>query len=136
MSHAADPELYDQAVSLLEPGDVALEGVVVHTDIPQRDEAAMNDLTRRVGDLIADRVATPDTYLYAGDDDPRFSAGQFQGRRLDDDEFVWECQQILRNGTFDLVFYWEATDDHQSHVDAIADLAPSVVPVTEEGYEA
>ncbi|MFB6069827.1 MAG: DUF5778 family protein [Halanaeroarchaeum sp.] len=134
MTDAADPDLYDQAVSLLEPGDVSLEGVVVHTDIPREDEPAMNELTRDVGDLIAERVATPDTYLYAGEDDPRFSASQFQGRRLADDEFVWECQQLLRDGTFDVVFYWKRTDEHAAIVDAIADHGHDVVAVTEDGY--
>jgi len=136
MTEAADMELYEQAVSLLEPGDITLNGAVVHTDIPRADEPTMNDATREIGDTIADVVAEEDTYLYAGDDDPRFAAGQFQGRRLADDEFVWECQQLLRDGTFDLVFYWEATDEQDVVIAAIDDLGYDVVPVTEDGFVA
>lgn len=130
-----DDELYEEAVALLEPGDIALHGAVVHTDIPQSEEPAMNDATRRIGDAIASAVADDDVYVYAGEDDPQFGAGQFQGRRLRDDEFVWECQQLLRNGHFDLVFYWEATADHETVVDDIADLGYETVAVTEDGYE-
>ncbi|MFB6134751.1 MAG: DUF5778 family protein [Halanaeroarchaeum sp.] len=135
MTDAADADLYEEAVSLLEPGEITLHGAVVHTDIPRSAEPRMNDATREIGDRIAEVVATEDTYLYAGEDDARFAAGQFQGRRLADDEFVWECQQLLRDGHFDLVFYWEATDDHEAVIDAIADLEYDVVPVTEDGYE-
>ncbi|MFB6133291.1 MAG: DUF5778 family protein [Halanaeroarchaeum sp.] len=130
-----DDELYEEAVALLEPGDVTLHGAVVHTDIPQSEEPAMNDATRRIGDAIAGAVSEDDVYVYAGEDDPRFGAGQFQGRRLTDDEFVWECQQLLRDGHFDLVFYWKATADHEAVVDAIADLGYETVAVTQNGYE-
>ena len=129
-----DQDLYEEAVALLEPGDITLRGVVVHTDFPQTEEPAMDDATRRIGGAIADVVADEDAYIYAGDDDSRFGAGQFQGRRLSDDEFVWECQQLLRDGSFDLVFYWEATDDQDAVVDAIEDRGFTVVPVTEDGY--
>ncbi|AKH98320.1 hypothetical protein HLASF_1849 [Halanaeroarchaeum sulfurireducens] len=130
----ADDDLYAEAVALLEPGDITLQGVVVHTDFPQSEEPAMDDATRRIGEAIAEVVADEDAYIYAGDDDSRFAAGQFQGRRLSDDEFVWECQQLLRDGTFDLVFYWEATDEQDAVVDAIEDLGFDAVPVTEDGY--
>ncbi|MGM0397742.1 MAG: DUF5778 family protein [Halobacteriota archaeon] len=135
MTDAANADLYEEAVALLEPGEVALHGAVVHTDIPQSDEPAMSEATRQIGEAIAGTVAEADTYVYAGEDDPRFAASQFQGRRLADDEFVWECQQLLRDGHFDLVFYWKATDDHDAIVEDIADLGYETVAVTEEGYE-
>ncbi|MFW5937610.1 MAG: DUF5778 family protein [Halanaeroarchaeum sp.] len=136
MTDADHADLYEEAVALLEPGEVTLEGAVVHTDIPQSDEPAMNEATRRIGDAIAGAVTAAETYVYAGEDDPRFAAGQFQGRRLEDDEFVWECQQLLRDGHFDLVFYWKATDDHAAVVGEIADLEYEVVAVSEDGYTA
>ncbi|MFB6094124.1 MAG: DUF5778 family protein [Halanaeroarchaeum sp.] len=134
MTDEADASLYREAMDLLEPGDVSLHGAVVHTDLPQSDEPAMNEATRRIGEAIAASVAGEPTYVYAGEDDPRFAAGQFQGRRLADDEFVWECQQLLRDGRFDLVFYWKATDDHAAVVDAIEDRGFEAVAVTEDGY--
>ena len=134
MTDADHADLYEEAVSLLEPGDVTLHGAVVHTALPQSEEPAMDEATRQIGEAIAAHVADADTYVYAGEDDPRFSAGQFQGRRLADDEFVWECQQLLRDGEFDLVFYWKATDDHDAILDAIADRGYDAVAVTEDGY--
>jgi hypothetical protein len=134
MTDGDHADLYEEAVALLEPGDISLEGVVVHTDIPQSDEPTLNETTRQIGTVIADAVSTAETYVYAGEDDPRFAAAQFQGRRLEDDEFVWECQQLLRDGHFDLVFYWKATDDHEAVVGDVADLGYEVVAVTEDGY--
>jgi len=134
MTDADDATFYEEAVSLLEPGDVTLHGAVVHTAIPQSEEPAMDEATRQIGDAIAANVADEDTYVYAGEDDPRFAAGQFQGRRLADDEFVWECQQLLRDGEFDLVFYWKATDDHDAIVADIAECGYDTVAVTEDGY--
>ncbi len=134
MPEQADVELYEQAVSLLEPGETPLVGVVVHTDIPQPEEQRMNKLMKTVGDHIASVLTDEETYIYSGDDDDRFAAAQFHGRRLSDDGFVWECQQLLRDGTFDLVFYWEAADNHDAVLEALADLDNQVVPVTEDGF--
>lgn len=134
MTDAADVELYEEAVALLQPGEITLHGAVVHTAIPGSEEPDMNEATRQIGEAIASVVAEEATYVYAGEDDPRFAAGQFQGRRLSDDEFVWECQQLLRDGRFDLVFYWGATDDHDEVIEAIGDRGFSAVPVTEDGY--
>jgi hypothetical protein len=131
---AADVELYEQAVSLLRPGDRDLVGVVVHTDLPQTEEQAMNKLMKQVGEEISAHLVDGETYIYAGEDDDRFGAGQFHGRRLTDDEFVWECQQLLREGTFDLVFYWEAGDNHDAIVSDLQDLEQTVVPVTQDGF--
>ncbi|MFW6435439.1 MAG: DUF5778 family protein, partial [Halovenus sp.] len=30
------------------------------------------------------------------------------------ESFVWECQQLLRDGSFDVVFYFEADADGES----------------------
>ena len=134
MAENGDADLYEQAVSLLRPGDEALEGIVVHTDLAQPQEQAMNKLMRRVGDELAAHLIDGETYIYAGEDDDRFGAGQFHGRRLEDDSFVWECQQLLRDGTFDLVFYWEESGEHGTIVEALGDLDHQVVAVTEDGY--
>jgi len=58
----------------------------------------------------------------AGNDDTNFSSNQFQGLTLDDEAFVWECQQLLRDGTFDLVFYYEANVDQEALADDLAEL--------------
>ncbi len=53
----------------------------------------------------------PTIERHAGSDDTEFASNQHQGLSVDDDEFVWECQQLVRDGTFDLVFYYEAIAD-------------------------
>ncbi|MFW6385092.1 MAG: DUF5778 family protein [Halodesulfurarchaeum sp.] len=134
MSEDGDVELYEQAVSLLRPGEDRLVGVVVHTDIPQYAESGMNKLMREIGNRIASTLEAGETYIYAGEDDSRFGAGQFHGRRLVDDEVVWECQQLLRDGTFDLVFYWKDSGGHDAVVASLDDLEHETVPITEDGY--
>jgi len=144
-----DDDLYAEAASLLAPGEATYRGVVLHTTMAQHAEQAMNKLMRAAGDRITEHVADAETYVYAGEDDERFGVGQFQGRRLADDEPIWECQQLLREGTFDLVFYWNAdrvaadssgaegaSDPEAVHEVIVADLADldaDVVPVTEDG---
>jgi hypothetical protein len=134
MTEAGDHELYQEAVSLLGPGEAELVGIVVHTDYERRDEPAMNELMLSIGERIAEHRADGETYVYAGEDDHRFGAGQFHGRRLDDDAVSWECQQLLREGTFDLVFYWERTGAHGTIVSAVEELADAAVPITEDGF--
>jgi hypothetical protein len=114
MNDAVDDDLYRRTRALLEPGDIDLAGVVVHTSLAGAEDLEMHELTVAINDVIADHADKGDSYIYAGNDDPDFSSNQFQGRSLDDDEFVWECQQLLRNGTFDLVFYYEASADHEA----------------------
>ncbi|PSQ58365.1 hypothetical protein BRD18_05845 [Halobacteriales archaeon SW_7_71_33] len=80
MTEAVDDSLRRRTWRLLQPGDVALNGLVVHTEIESQDDIA--------------------------------TSNQHQGRRIDDDEFVWECQQLLRGGTYDVVFYYRAAADH------------------------
>ena len=132
----SDVELYEQAVSLLEPGESTLAGVVMHTGLGRHAESAMNKLMRAAGDRIAAHLTDEETYLYAGEDDDRFGVGQFHGRRLSDDGVVWECQQLVRDGTFDLVFYWEDEGEQDAIVADLDALDADLVPVTEDGYEA
>jgi hypothetical protein len=114
MDDAVDDDLYRRTRALLEPGDIDLAGTIVHTDLGGEADLEMQELTVAINDVIAEHAGKGESYIYAGNDDPEFAANQFQGRSLDDDEFVWECQQLLREGTFDLVFYYEATADHEA----------------------
>ncbi|MFB6266234.1 MAG: DUF5778 family protein [Halodesulfurarchaeum sp.] len=134
MSDPGDDDLYESARALLEPGDRKLAGLVVHTGLPGVKETEMNRAMRAVGDVIAAELTDAEVVIDAGEDDERFGVGQFQGVTLGDGVFVWECQQLLRDGTFDLVFYWEADGAMDAIVEAVADRGFEVVPVTEEGY--
>ncbi|MFB6182917.1 MAG: DUF5778 family protein [Haloarculaceae archaeon] len=111
---AIDDDLYRRTRALLEPGDVDLVGLVVHTDIEGDAEPTLHQATLEVGDVIAEHATDADTYVYSGNDDPEFGVNQHQGLILDGDEFVWECQQLLRNGTYDVVFYYEADVDQEA----------------------
>ncbi|MFB6168146.1 MAG: DUF5778 family protein [Haloferacaceae archaeon] len=138
MTETVDADLYQRTRALLEPGDVTLNGVVVHTDLDGREDLEMHELTVELNDVIA--ANTPgleagDSYVYAGNDDPEFASNQFQGRRLDDDGFVWECQQLLREGSFDLVFYYAAETDHVGVVEAVEALGPRVTGVRTDGED-
>ncbi|MFB6095574.1 MAG: DUF5778 family protein [Halodesulfurarchaeum sp.] len=134
MSDPGDAELYESARSLLEPGERTLEGLVVHTALPGVQETEMNRAMRELGDVIAGELTDEEVVIDAGEDDDRFGVGQFQGVTLGDGTFVWECQQLLREGTFDLVFYWEATGSLDTIVDGVADRGFDVVPITEDGF--
>jgi len=122
MSETIDEDLYQRTKALLEPGDIELLGCVVHTTLESDEDLEMQELTIAINEVIADADGTGETYIEAGNDDPEFASNQFQGLTLDDDAFVWECQQLLRDGTFDLVFYYEATADQNAIVDGIAAL--------------
>jgi len=122
-----DGELYRRARALLEPGDIALNGVIVHTDLDTDEEPRLHELTVRVGDILAEHADGGDTYVHSGNDDPEFGINQHQGRRVEDDAFVWECQQLLREGTYDVVFYYEA-DPPQAPI--VADIEALGVEVT------
>ncbi|WP_136688036.1 DUF5778 family protein [Halorhabdus amylolytica] len=109
---ATGEDIYEQTRQLLEPGDIELRGVVVHTDLKNDQEAELNRVTIEVGETIAEHAETDaDTYVYSGTDDPEFGLNQHQGLTIEGDEFVWECQQLLREGTFDVVFYYEDSAD-------------------------
>ncbi|WP_276272602.1 DUF5778 family protein [Haloarcula litorea] len=128
---ALDEELYRRTKQLLEPGEIRLNGAVVHTEYDGSDEIEMMQATLEVGDVIAEGYGMDpeDTFVYSGSDDPEFASNQHQGLTLDDEEFVWECQQLLREGSFDLVFYYEASADHEAILDDIADAGYAVTGV-------
>jgi hypothetical protein len=133
MSDAEDEDLYRRAAALLEPGEVQLHGAVIHTDIAGDDEPALHQATIDAGDRIASHLGAEDTYVYSGTDDPEFGLNQHQGRRIEDDSFVWECQQLLRGATFDVVFYWKATSDHRAILDTLSEAGYETVGVTAAG---
>ena len=122
MSEILDEDLYRRTKALLEPGEIELLGAVVHTDLGGEEDLEMHELTVDVNDVVAEHAGKGETYIYAGNDTDEFASNQFQGLTLDDDGFVWECQQLLREGTFDIVFYYEATVDQESLVDDLAAL--------------
>ena len=122
MSETLDEDLYRRTKALLEPGGIELLGAVVHTDLGGEEDLEMHELTVDVNDVVAEHAGKGETYIYAGNDTDEFASNQFQGLTLDDDAFVWECQQLLREGTFDIVFYYEATVDQESLVDDLAAL--------------
>ncbi|MFB6104755.1 MAG: DUF5778 family protein [Halobacteriaceae archaeon] len=133
MPDTVDRELYRRAAALLEPGEIELHGAVVHTDYTSDEETLLHRATVDIGDAIAAVLDAPDTYVYSGTDDPEFGLNQHQGLTLAADEFVWECQQLLRDGTYDIVVYWEATADIETVLAAIRDQGHRVVGVTEDG---
>jgi hypothetical protein len=129
MSDVLEDDLYERTKALLEPGDIELVGLVIHTEFSSEEDLEMHELTVDCNEIIADHTDKGESYIYAGNDDPEFASNQFHGRTLDDDEFVWECQQLLRDGRFHLVFYYEATADHEGIIEALEDRGLSVTPV-------
>jgi hypothetical protein len=129
MADILDQDLYERTKALLEPGDIELVGVIVHTELSGEEDLEMQELTVDLNDVIADHTNKGESYIYAGNDDPEFASNQFHGRTLEDDKFVWECQQLLRDGRFHLVFYYEATADHEAIIEAIESRDLSVTPV-------
>ncbi len=122
MSETLDEDLYRRTKALLEPGEIELVGAVVHTDLGGDEDLEMHELTVDVNGVIAGHAGKGETYIYAGNDTNEFASNQFQGLTLDDESFVWECQQLLREGTFDIVFYYEATVEQAALVDDLAAL--------------
>ena len=122
MNDVIDQELYERTKALLEPGEIELVGCIVHTHLDGQADLEMQELTVDVHDAISDHADKGEAYIYAGNDDPDFSSNQFQGLTLEDEEFVWECQQLLREGSFDLVFYYEAGVDQDALTDDLAAL--------------
>jgi len=122
MSETVDADLYTRTKALLEPGDIDLVGCIVHTTLGGQEDLEMHELTVAVNDVIADHADKGEAYIEAGNDDTSFSSNQFQGLTLDGEAFVWECQQLLRDGTFDLVFYYEAGVDQEALAADLADL--------------
>ncbi|WP_313694460.1 DUF5778 family protein [Halorarum halobium] len=114
MTETLDDDLYERTKALLEPGDIELEGLIVHTDLGGEDDLELHELTVELNDVVADHAGKGETYIHAGNDDPDFASNQFQGRTLEDESFVWECQQLLREGSFAIVCYFEATADTEA----------------------
>jgi hypothetical protein len=128
MNDAIDEELYRRTERLLEPGEIDLDGLIVHTDIEGEEDIEMQEATLEIGEAIATHAGEAgNVYVYSGNDSSEFASNQHQGRTLDEDAFVWECQQLLREGTFDLVFYYEASADHEA---ILADLRAAGYTVT------
>jgi hypothetical protein len=128
---ATDSDLLQRTYHLLQPGEIDLNGLVVHTEFGSDEESRMHQATIEVGDIVADHagVDPADTYVESGNDDPDFSSNQHQGLTLEEEAFVWECQQLLRNGTFAVVFYYEATADHEGIVAATREAGYDAVGV-------
>ncbi|MEF8806567.1 DUF5778 family protein [Natronomonas sp.] len=124
MSDAIDEDLYERTRALLEPGEIQLNGVIVRTDLTSDEEPTLHQATLDVGNVIAEAsgIDPKDTYVYSGNDDERFGVNQHQGLTLDDEEFVWECQQLARDGTYDVVFYYEADADQEAIVEGVEEL--------------
>ncbi len=131
MSDPIDDDLYRRTKALLEPGEIELNGVIVHTPYSGEEDVQMMQATIDVGDIIAEHAGydPSDCYVYSGNDDPDFSSNQHQGRTLEADEFVWECQQLLREGSFDVVVYYEASAAHEAILADIEALGYDVTGV-------
>ncbi|MGA9403087.1 DUF5778 family protein [Haladaptatus sp.] len=131
MDSAIDDDLYQRTRKLLEPGEIQLNGAIVHTDLGSDEDIEMHQASVDIGDVIAEHAGHDprDTYVYSGTDDTDFASNQHQGLTLDGEEFVWECQQLLRNGTFDMVFYYEASADQEAILEGIRDLGFEVTGV-------
>ena len=133
---AVDHDLYRRTKALLEPGEVELIGCIVHTDLAGDEDLEMQELVVEINEVIADHADVGETFIYAGNDDTAFSSNQFQGLTLDDESFVWESQHLLRDGSFDLVFYYEADADQEAIVADLAALGPDVTAVPDPEIEA
>jgi hypothetical protein len=116
MSDAIDDDLYERTQALLEPGDIELAGAIVHTTLTSSEELELHELQVTLNDVVGRHADKGEPYVYAGNDDTSFSSNQYQGLTLDGDEFVWEAQHLLRDGTFDVVIYYEATADQDALV--------------------
>ena len=134
MADVIDEDLYRRTKALLEPGDIELNGAIVHTPYDGREDVKMMQATIDVGDVIAEAAGydPSDCFVYSGNDDPDFASNQHQGLTIDDDAFVWECQQLLRNGSFDVVFYYEASADQQAVLEGVRSLGFEVTGVEGE----
>jgi len=127
-TNVLDADLRRRTWELLQPGGIELDGLVVHTGLDSSRETEMHQASVEVGDIVADHAGhdPEETFVYSGTGNTEFASNQHQGLTLDDESFVWECQQLLRDGTFDIVFYFEAT----------AGVRAVLADVHEAGYSA
>lgn len=128
MTDAFDDGLRRRAWELLQPGEIELDGLIVRMEFSIPEEPEMHQATIGIGDLIAEHAGyePEETFVYSGADDADFASNQHQGLTLDDESFVWECQQLFRDGSFDVVFYYEASADTEALLEAVRN----------EGYDA
>lgn len=121
MGEVTDTDLYRRTQRLLVPGDIDLQGLIVHTDLGSDADIEMMNATIATGNAIASAAGfdPANVYVYSGNDDPEFASNQHQGLTMAEDSFVWECQQLLRQGSFDLVFYFESGIDPQPAISTI-----------------
>ena len=135
MGDVIHDDLYRRTKALLEPGEIVLNGVIVRTDLTADEEPTLHQATLDVGDVIAEAAGLDpgETYVYSGNDDERFGVNQHQGLTLEDDEFVWECQQLMREGTYDVVFYYEASADQRAIVEGVEELGFEATGVRGDG---
>lgn len=121
MSNGSDVDLRQRTWKLLQPGEIDLDGLILHTEFDGSQEPEMHQATVQVGNSIAEHAGFDpgETFVYSGTDDPEFASNQHQGRTLSEEAFVWECQQLLRNGSFDVVFYYEASTDSEALLTAV-----------------
>lgn len=112
-------DIEEQTRALLEPGDIDLVGVIIDTDFPSSHDIEMMETTVDLGEIIADHITDEPTYVYSGNDDSRFASNLHQGLTIADDDFVWECQQLLLDGTFTIVFYFESDGPLEAILEAI-----------------
>ncbi len=131
MTDVYDEDLYRRTKALLEPGEIELNGAIVHTEYGMDEEVQMMQATIDVGDVIAEHAGHDprDCFVHSGNDDPDFSSNQHQGLTLEDESFVWECQQLYRNGSFDVVIYYEASADHEAILEDVRELGYDVTGV-------
>jgi hypothetical protein len=134
MSETFDEDLYRRTKALLEPGEIELNAAIIHTTYDGSEDVQMMQATIDAGDVIAEHAGhdPTDCYVYSGNDDTDFSSNQHQGLTLDGEEFVWECQQLLRQGSFDIVIYYEASADHEAILEDIRALGYDVTGVESE----
>ena len=134
MSDVTDRDLYQRAKALLEPGDIELNGLIVHTDLTGEEEPTLHQLTLDVGETITEHAGLDpaDTYVYSGNDDSEFGLNQHQGLTLEEEEFVWECQQLMREQHYEVVFYYEASADQDGIISDLDDDGRDVTSVPGE----
>lgn len=129
MSDTITEDLVRDVEQLLCPGEIALAGLVVQTEIPSGEDTTLHQTTLEIGELIAEHAGVTEWYVYSGNDSSEFGLNQHQGLRITDDGFVWECQQLLREGTYDVVMYYEATLDQEALVEAVEEAGYAVTSV-------
>ncbi len=121
MEDTLEANLEQRTWELLQPGDIELDGLIVSTEFENEQEPEMHQQTVEIGECIAEHAGYEprDTFVYSGTDDSEFASNQHQGLTLDGEEFVWECQQLFRDGSFDIVFYFESSIDTEAFLSTV-----------------